>query len=122
MVDGNGSASAAVSYQQYDGASGSYQDIPTSPPPRSPRMKWILGAVLVAVLGIVYTVLVPAPSAAVVNKEMAKSGLQVKADGKVKLFDEFSKCFFFSSSLAPSLPLPRLPRSLPVSLFLERLP
>jgi hypothetical protein len=119
MVDGNGSASAAVSYQQYDGASGSYQDIPTSPPPRSPRMKWILGAVLVAVLGIVYTVLVPAPSAAVVNKEMAKSGLQVKADGKVKLFDEFSKCFFSSSlSLAPCLSL----ASLPVSLFLERLP
>jgi hypothetical protein len=91
MAEGN-------SYQKYDGASGSYQEIPNpngtngSSPPRSSRTKWILGAVLVAVVGVVYTVVSTAgPSADVVDKALAKSGIQVKADGKIKLFDEFSK-------------------------------
>jgi hypothetical protein len=91
MVEGSG----AVSYQKYDGASGSYQEIPNpnggSSPPRS-RMKWIVGAVLVAVVGVVYTaVSTRGPSSAMMDKAVKKSGLQVKADGKVKLFDEFSK-------------------------------
>jgi hypothetical protein len=90
MADGSG----AVSYQKYDGASGSYQEVPSangSAPPRS-RMKWVFGAVLVAVIGVVYTVTsTRVPSSAVMDKALAKSGLQVKADGKVKLFDEFSK-------------------------------
>jgi hypothetical protein len=93
MVQGSG----PVSYQKYDGASGSYQEIPNpngngSAAPRNSRTKWILGAVLVAVVGVVYTVVSTAgPSSDVVDKAMTKSGVQVKADGKIKLFDEFSK-------------------------------
>jgi hypothetical protein len=92
MADGSG----PTSYQKYDGASGSYQEIPNpgngSSPPRNSRTKWILGAVLVAVVGVVYTVVSTAgPSSEVMNKAITKSGLQVKADGKVKLFDKFSK-------------------------------
>jgi hypothetical protein len=88
----------AESYQKYDGASGTYQEIPNpnngngSSPPRNSRTKWILGAVLVAVVGVVYTVVSTAgPSSDVVDKAIAKSGVQVKSDGKVKLFDELSK-------------------------------
>jgi hypothetical protein len=93
MADGSG----PTSYQKYDGASGSYQEIPNpngngSAPPRNRRTKWILGAVLVAVVGVVYTVVSTAgPSSDVMNKAITKSGIQVKADGKVKLFDQFSK-------------------------------
>jgi hypothetical protein len=50
---------------------------------------------LVAVVGVVYSVVSTAgPSSDVVDKAVAKSGVQVKADGKIKLFDEFSKCKF----------------------------
>ena len=91
MAEGSG----PVSYQKYDGASGSYQEIPNpngSSPPRHGRTKWILGAVVVAVIGVVYTVVSTAgPSSDVVDKALKKSGVQVKADGKIKLFDEFSK-------------------------------
>jgi hypothetical protein len=84
-----------MAYQKYDGASGSYEEIPGAngavAPPRN-RMKWILGAVAVAVAGVVYAVVTTGgPSSDVMDKALAKSGIQVKSDGKVKLFDEFSK-------------------------------
>jgi len=86
---GNG----GVSYQKAgtsDEAPTSDNGATTSSP--SNRLKWIVGAALVAILGIGYTVLAPhGPSSDVVDKAVAKSGLQVKADGKIKLFDEFSK-------------------------------
>lgn len=55
-------------------------------------MKWIIGAVVVAVVGVVYTAFsMGGSSSAIMDNAVKKSGLQVKADGKVKLFDEFSK-------------------------------
>jgi hypothetical protein len=84
----------AASYQKYDGASGSYEEVPGNGAAAAPKskMKWILGAVAIAALGVVYAVTTQGgPSSDVMDKALAKSGIQVKSDGKVKLFDELSK-------------------------------
>jgi hypothetical protein len=82
------------SYQKYDGASGIYQEIPNGADGGPKKKKWLFA--LVAVLagaGIVYGLCAvrnnPQNN---VNKALAKdSNVQVKANGKLKLFDDFSE-------------------------------
>lgn len=92
MADGNG----AVSYQK--ASSSSPNGSSSSSPPS--KMKWVIGAVLVVILGVTYTILGPhGPSSDVVDKAVAKSGLTIKADGKIKLFDAFSEYLFLPNRI-----------------------
>lgn len=94
-------ANSAVdqSYQkmQYDGASGLYQEIPNGANAHlgGNKKKWLAGsiALLCAALGLAYGVntLRENPKKAI-DKELANnSKVHMKSNGKLKLFDEFSK-------------------------------
>jgi hypothetical protein len=120
--NGNGGAAAtSSSYQKYDGASGTYQPVDgsdfedlnsnngsSSTSSRSGNKWKILAAVgvaLAAALGAYYTVTSPAKagrsdggsSQQQIDKAISSSGsgLQVKSNGRLKLFDSLST---FSSS------------------------
>lgn len=57
--------------------------------------KWGVGAALVAILAVVYSVSSgPSPSAtkSAIEKEMTNSDLSFDKNGKLKLFDSISKC------------------------------
>ena len=94
-----------TSYQKkYDGASGTYQPLRTNESsghttddlnggrPRG-RMKWILGAIVVAVIAAVFGITMPRSSPEnVIKKEISSSStLEVKENGELKLFDDTSK-------------------------------
>jgi hypothetical protein len=118
--NGNGGA-AATSYQKYDGASGTYQPVDGSDfedlnsnngssTSSGSGNKWkilaAVGVALAAVLGAYYTVTSPAKagrsgggsSQQHIDKAISSSGsgLQVKSNGRLKLFDSLST---FSSSI-----------------------
>ena len=85
------------SYQKFDGASGTYQEIPnngSSISSASKKTKWLVAAALLVVVGIGYTAfsLKSNPSANVDKALASKGNVQVKANGKLKLFDSLSKC------------------------------
>lgn len=84
------------SYQKFDGASGTYQEIPNGAgDSRSKKRKWLTGLVVLSAVGIVYGIFSIAQGKNPqnnVNKALAKdSNVQVKANGKLKLFDDNSK-------------------------------
>lgn len=90
MSNGNGG-----SYQKFDGASGTYQEIPNgSTSSGAKKTKWLVAAALLVVVGIGYTTysLKSNPSANVDKTLASKGNVQVKANGKLKLFDSLSKC------------------------------
>jgi len=82
------------SYQKFDGASGIYQEIPNGADGGSKKKKWLLAlVVLLAGAGVAYGLCAirnnPQDN---VNKALAKdSNVQVKANGKLKLFDDLSE-------------------------------
>jgi hypothetical protein len=106
------------SYQKYDGASGTYQTISSQsdngndlngPRPWSKARKWLVGVVLVAILGTVYGVTATRvnPKKAVDKALASDKNVKVKANGKLKLFDEYStwKAIRFDSiRVAPQEP------------------
>lgn len=89
------------SYQKkYDGASGTYQQIDIDisngdarPHNRNIRRVLLVGAAVAIAVGVYYGVTMPRTNPqAVVNKAISSSGtVQVKSDGKLKLFDNLSK-------------------------------
>ena len=99
MTDGNG----VSSYQKNgvtNGANGSNGHTNGSSPPRSGLLggwkKWAVGAGLVALLATIYSFESsgrPDPQATkmAVEKEMTASDLSFDKNGKLKLFDSFSK-------------------------------
>jgi hypothetical protein len=105
MSNNNGSGE---SYQKYDGASGTYQEIPNgtgSAATGGGRKKWCLAAGasgLFALVAIAYGANTAlhhqyGTTARAVDKALATdSKLKVKANGKLKLFDDLSKfsCLF----------------------------
>jgi len=101
-----------ASYQKTEGSSGSYQEIGgngdgSSAAGGSGTIKKCLIAIgVVAILGIVYTVTSTRgdPQASVQKSiESSSTGLQVKANGKLKLFDDNSKSRFPRLSLFQTL-------------------
>lgn len=113
--NGNGGGGAASSsYQKYDGASGTYQPVDgsdfedlnssngrsTSNSGNKWKMVAAVGLVLAAALGAYYTFTAPTAagrsggsSQQQIDKAIssAGSGLQVKSNGRLKLFDSLSK-------------------------------
>ena len=93
MTDGNG----ASSYQKNGDVSngGSNGSPPTSSGLLGGWKKWAVGAVLVALLATVYAVTSgghdPVATKKAVEKEMTNSDLSFDKNGKLKLFDSFSK-------------------------------
>jgi len=85
------------SYQKFDGASGTYQEIPNGSSSTgfggSKKTKWLVAAALLVLVGIgVTTYELKSSPAANVDKTLANKGnVQVKANGKLKLFDSLSK-------------------------------
>jgi hypothetical protein len=114
--NGNGGAATSSSYQKYDGASGTYQPVDgsdfedlnsnngSSSSSSSAGNKWkilaAVGVALAAALGAYYTVTSPAKagrsgggsSQQQIDKAISSSGsgLQVKSNGRLKLFDSLS--------------------------------
>ena len=86
------------SYQKFDGASGTYQEIPNgSGTASSKKTKWLVAAALLVVAGIGYTAYSMEsknPSDNVHKTLASKGNVQVKANGKLKLFDSISKSLF----------------------------
>lgn len=84
------------SYQKYDGNTGTYTAADSSiseTPLRRDKQKWLIGAVLVAAVGIVYGLTIPkVNSQHNIDKVMkADTSVDVGSNGKLKLFDDLSK-------------------------------
>ena len=98
MTDGNG-----VSSYQKNGGVSAVNGSNGSPAPASSGLlggwkKYALGAVLVACLAVGYSVSSgpnPGATKAAVEKEMTASDLSFDKNGKLKLFDSFSKSLSF---------------------------
>jgi len=86
-----------TSYQRYDGASGTYQEIPNGASEystRSKKTKWLIGAAILVAVGVVYSAVTMHNNSdeKAVDKALANTGtVEVKANGKLKLFDSLSK-------------------------------
>ena len=86
------------SYQkQYDGSTGTYQEIPSDANGLlrggGNKKKWLIGgvALLLIAFGVAYGVNTLRDPQKTIAKELANSSkVHVKANGKLKLFDEFS--------------------------------
>ena len=71
-----------------------YEEIPNASEANSGgKKKWLVAAALFAVIGVVYgsTSMRSDPDQAIKKALASNKGVQVKANGKLKLFDEFSK-------------------------------
>lgn len=90
------------SYQKkYDGATGTYQsiagssEISTNGPARGGYSKWIIGAVVAAALGAIYTYTMPkrrANAQEAIDSSISKSTkISFQENGKLKLFDDQSE-------------------------------
>ena len=88
-----------ASYQKFDGASGTYQEIPNGDEKRSRRTKFLVAAALLVAIGVVYgAVSVRNSPKKAVDKALDNShNIEVKANGKLKLSDNLS-----------TLPFPRI--------------
>lgn len=87
------------SYQKFDGNTGTYQEIPDANGHSSSTggsRKWVVGAVLLAVLGGVYTATSyhshNSATNAVDKSIASSSNIAIAKNGKLKLFDSMSKC------------------------------
>ena len=83
------------SYQKFDGASGTYQEIPNGSQsgPGAKKTKWLVAAALLVAVGVGYGAfsMHSSPQKAV-DKALANTGnVQVKKNGKLKLFDSLSE-------------------------------
>lgn len=84
------------SYQKYDGNTGTYTAAESSiseAPLRGGKQKWLIGAVVIAIVGIVYGLTIPKEdSQQNIDKVMkADTSVDVGTNGKLKLFDDLSK-------------------------------
>jgi hypothetical protein len=82
------------SYQKYDGNTGTYTSADSSfnEAPRG-KQKWLIGAVIVAAVGIVYGLTFPKQNSQQnIDKVMkADTSVDIGTNGKLKLFDDLSK-------------------------------
>jgi len=99
MSNGNGG-----SYQKFDGASGTYQEIPNGASVTGSKKKkwiWLVAALALAGIGYASYSMVKSNPTANVHKTLATKGnVHVKSDGKLKLFDSISKLLPIAFSTA----------------------
>lgn len=82
------------SYQKYDGNTGTYTaDSSINENPRRGKEKWLIGALIVAVVGVVYGLTIPKQDSQqnIDNVMKADTSVNVGSDGKLQLFDDLSK-------------------------------
>lgn len=95
------------SYQKFDGASGTYQEIPNGSQsgPGAKKTKWLVAAALLVAVGVGYGAFsIHSSPQKAVDKALANTGnVQVKKNGKLKLFDSLSKSPSFACFLVELL-------------------
>lgn len=82
------------SYQKYDGNTGTYTaESNVSEPSRRGKEKWLIGAVIIAAVGVIYGLTMPKEDSQqnIDNVMKADTRVDVGVDGKLKLFDDLSK-------------------------------